>query len=74
MGERGRSRGTFGGHGAAGDGRDTAADDGTEGANDHAHGANHGGRNTTSHDPTNSSGGGYGHDRWVIADHNHKGA
>ena len=32
MGGRGRSRGTFGGHGAAADGHDTAADGGAGGA------------------------------------------
>ena len=50
-GERGRLRGAFGGRGAAGDGRDTAADGGADRAVDRGRGADRGECDAAGRDP-----------------------
>ena len=70
-GGHGRSRVAFGLHGAASDGRDTAADSEADGAADRAHGTDRDGRDATGHDPADTGAGGSGHDRWVIAWRDH---
>ena len=53
-------RDAFGGHGAASDGGDIAADDEEDGATDYARGANHGGRDVAGQDPIDIGRGGGG--------------